>query len=855
MKRKYVSLVVPIVIMCLCLVVILAGGWGLYGRTENSLQPVFFNDPPIVKIINPEHATIIASGEGLMLSAIAVSDSGLSLVELRVDGVIAQEKRITVSGIQTIDVVFPWFASRTGWQELSVVAYDVRGRASEPAIIQVGVKVVDLTTSEIENSPETGGILPAGNLPQPDPNAGSPQEEIPALPLQPQDDQSLPDQPFPELPPQPQDNIPIINNFEISVLNLVANGAGIRIYSKAADDMGIQRMVLHWRKIPGQGNDLSQLCGLAAECTMDQIAFFVPGQYLLSVQAFDTSGQASEMKAEWVEVIGAPDQPPAVADQGFDFNWEQPGLMDDVAERLGNVDLNAGFGVDEFLDDLFGGEPEQDEEQFAEGQCANITVNPQAEGNLVTLTVRCDMQVEAPDGFLYPHVSKHLVNAGNDGGIDLRIPEWYNNQRFALSSGEVFTWLDDDVTCAMAYRYGVRVDLARESQQGLGVSQNLAFASAETFTPACAPGTLGDMDLHHEVRMEGINILWTIAQNGNWPANLPNDGVTFTLTRFEPVSGETLEIYRENIPPALLLSGGDYSVLDHQVQCGNEYWYTLAAIAADVDLHLVSPGWLVRSQTHIPVSPCPAEDLGSIELRLSPYWFNESYIRMRLQMELPPGFNWPQGDHIHLAIMRTLQGSDCAGQPCWEVMTDIPITEAVRASGLAYEDDDTDVAPGRKTYVYRLSLRSELAEIQSGASFSAITPPAPPLPPEILRLTAANNCPAGVPRCVAIEWQLYEQSRMDGPYAQAAQIAVERVVGAIDQQIFPVGIGDTSYVDLLPFMNEVEMANGQVRRLCRWTTNYRMIAFDAEGHTFGASPLTIDMPDCNAPLNIVVEPR
>ena len=51
------------------------------------------------------------------------------------------------------------------------------------------------------------------------------------------------------------------------------------------------------------------------------------------------------------------------------------------------------------------------------------------------------------------------------------------------------------------------------------------------------------------------------------------------------------------------------------------------------------------------------------------------------------------------------------------------------------------------------------------------------------------------------------------------------------------------------------MANGQVRRVCRWTTNYRMVAFDAEGHTYGASPLLIDMPECDAPLSIIVEPH
>ena len=68
------------------------------------------------------------------------------------------------------------------------------------------------------------------------------------------------------------------------------------------------------------GNDLTQVCGGAADCSLDQVAFFAPGEYFVSVQAFDTSGQASELNADWVEVMGDPDQPPAVADQDIDLD-------------------------------------------------------------------------------------------------------------------------------------------------------------------------------------------------------------------------------------------------------------------------------------------------------------------------------------------------------------------------------------------------------------------------------------------------------------------------------------------------------------------------------------------------------
>jgi len=138
---------------------------------------------------------------------------------------------------------------------------------------------------------------------------------------------------------------------------------------------------------------------------------------------------------------------------------------------------------------------------------------------------------------------------------------------------------------------------------------------------------------------------------------------------------------------------------------------------------------------------------------------------------------------------------------------------------------------------------------------SATTPPAPPPPPDIARLTLTNNCPGGAPRCVIIEWLAYQQPRQSGYYAQAANIAVERIVGALDQQLFQVDITDTRYVDVNPFMEEFQLVDGQVRQNCRYDVLYRMVAFDAEGHTYGASGLSVMTPQCDELWNVVVEPR
>ena len=47
--------------------------------------------------------------------------------------------------------------------------------------------------------------------------------------------------------------------------------------------------------------------------------------------------------------------------------------------------------------------------------------------------------------------------------------------------------------------------------------------------------------------------------------------------------------------------------------------------------------------------------------------------------------------------------------------------------------------------------------------------------------------------------------------------------------------------------------DGSIRRVCSYSVTYRMIAFDAEGHSFGASPIAIQTPECNAPWNVIGE--
>jgi hypothetical protein len=618
-------------------------------------------------------------------------------------------------------------------------------------------------------------------------------------------------------------------------------------------------MKVVWRNEFGQAGDTAVECAGVQSCQLEAAVPLGLGSWVFSFQARDTSGQSSPPALDVVEVmLNGEGFPPAAAEHD-DFNdW----LNDWLLPGLGDPGIVSGFDIDIFLDDLFGMEQAAGEAVQADGQCLSISVEPREDGNLVTITILCPLRVDGDDRIVLPYVGKEVANTG-DGGIGLFIGDWYDDHRTSLEPGTSFSWLDWDVTCGASYRYdgrvdaGVVLDYAHPVFSSLALGGNLAFASAEVTTADCAAGTLGNVNLRTGPLPNGIHIRWDVRAGAPWPADLPAEGVKFVLTRFDPGSEQLLEIYNENIPADRLPAGLEFEADDFDVQCGNSYWYTLAAIAADADLGLVSPGWLLRGQVLSPELPCAAQDIGSIQLQLTPYWFNESNVRMRLEMQVPPGFVWPQGDRVALEILRVKQGEDrCPAAPCranWQIKKSIPITDAIRQNGLAYSDDDTSVNFGNYTYVYRLALVADGQEVGSGPNFTATMPPAPPPPPEIDRITLSNNCPNGAPRCVIIEWQPYESPQPGGYYAPAASIAVERVVGALDQRYYPVGRNDTLYYDLDPYIREVEMVDGTIRRICRHDTLYRMVAFDAEGHTFGASPLSVNTPDCNAPWDIIVQ--
>lgn len=849
MRQNNFKWVILIFLFIACVLIIAAGVWLYLSGGAASLGTSGL--PPTIRIASPADGALVSSGQALRLGTEVLAEGGLSRVDLFVDGQLEQQYTPQTGGLTFDTPLFIWFGIEPGWHKLSVIAYDASSRPSPEAMIRVGV-VVDLVgdqslveiPSDVPPS-EEGSADGQDSVPSAD-DPGAPQDSSQ------QDQQGGAD--LPDLPPPPQDAPPVIQDFRMTSSVDAAGAVSLAAFVNSTDDLGLVRLVLNWRSAAGGFGETSVLCGGGQACELQHSMNPSAGEWIFSAQAYDSSGHASDPVLRRIQVIEHEGFPPAVAEENAD-----EGMFSDWLEDQWDI---ADFDFDPFLpgfdlSDLWRIFPGEAPRVEADGRCLNYVLEATQEGIRHTLTVACDLQTAQAGEILEPLVAKKLPNT-HIPSIDLRIIEWRDAARTQIPSGQTFTWLDHDVTCGTQYEYRAHVERISETGNGYAYHGTAAQAEAGITTPACAPGSLGDVSLRSEPEAGGVRVLWQLNGGAIWPADLPAEGAAFELIRFDLDTQQSSVLYRESIPLQVLQAGGLYSVLDEGLQCGNRYQYMLTAIAANADFGLVSPGWLLRAYSAIPQLPCAEGSLAAVELQARPVWINDTFMAARLSMQIPPGLDLPQADRVELRILRILQGDDsCEASPCdlfWQVSEKIPVTDQIRSQGLDYSEIDHNANRPVGTYIYRLALFVDNVEIQSGVNVDVTMPKSTPPPPDIRRVTATNTCPAGVLRCVVVEWAPYASPQPDNPYyAEAAHIYVERLVGALDQRLFPVGMGDTRFVDVNPYAVEHHMADGSTRLLCSYSVIYRMVAYDADGHSYGASPIQIDTPACNDAWNVVEE--
>lgn len=840
MKKFFVVVVTLIV----CLLVVAAGGWFYSNPSSNPLSLV--NPPPVIQIAMPADGTVISSGQGMALAAEAVSETGLSRVDFMVDGDVAQQHFPTTAGATFDAPVFVWFGVKPGWHKLGVVAYDSLGRASPEDNVQVGV-----VAGVGGGAPPNGGEQPAaqagGDGVANPPEGGGQPPVSPENPNQPADQIPPDGQNPPEIPPQPQDNPPEVSGFMLFTSVSAEGVVTVAAMAEGMDDLGVQRLILKWQNDAGPGEVVSVFCAGAQDCHIQHSTVLAPGEWLFSVQAFDTSGQASLPSVRVVQVLAHEGLPPAVADDVLDGGLFSDWFADHWRDVGFNPDFD-GFDLgDAWRDQLGNGEGIE-----AGGQCLTYLVEPLIDGIRHTLTVDCDLQTEEGDEFLMPLVHKN----SHDLSAESLVPEWWGSDRARIAAGESFTWVDNNVTCGASYSYTVTIVSATE-RGWLLPGWRAPRARADISTLACSPGSMGDVNLRAEIEQGNVRILWNWNGGDIWPANLPPEGVTFKLISVDLDTQQSSFIYQGNITADMLQAGGNHSVLDPYPPCGNRHEYILTGIAANADLEIASPDWLLRAHTPAPEQPCSPGSLAAIELTTQPYWLDNE-LGARLSMQIPPDFNFPgEGE---LVILRTQQGNNnCLQTPCtpfWNMVEYIPITAQIRQQGLDYVGEDHDSLHGGVTYAYELGFAMDHHITTTGRSFAVTMPKEPPPAPVILWVAATNQCPAGVPRCVIIEWSPYQGPDADHEYfTQADKIYVQRTSFEFNPKEFLVGMEDTRYVDTDPPMREMRWDDGSIGQSCNFPIFYNMVVYDANGHSSKGQIIEIQTPDCNDPWNVIAEAR
>ena len=903
MKRKHAGPLIFLLIVIIGLVfVVIEIGFLIFLQRGNS-PLALLGQPPTISIMHPLGDRVIDSGDGIMLAAEAVSESGLQRVDFLVDGNVEQQYIVNPVGATTGNVFFPWFGSTTGVHQLSVVAYDTQGRTSAPASVQVGVQAVGDSGEMVEQTAEAGLPIENQQPPQEDvsqdadavPQEGDqPQQgDAPQEPIQPADqpaDQHAPGQAQPgapagdqaeepggeiALPPQPQDQIPEITRFDAFVdIFGGENGAPVwvtaAIVGSAQDDLGIDRLEVSWRNDARERGDFTMQCAGGPVCEADAVIDLNVGRWVISLQAFDTSGQASQPEIEIVEVVGGNGQAPGAAEHDDFDDWMREHFRNQAEQfEFDAEDLWVGqerVGADDLLDNLFpGGRAEEPPDEVDEPACAEndwvcqmgegirLTIDPGPEGNRITLTI--EQPFEAPAGMvLLPQLVKSFANHHIVSSI--YPPEWAAGRAEMFQAEQQFTWLDEDVVCHEDYRYRVQIkaydpiEIENFLNGGgpLPQSEIRAYESQTAESQACGAGRVGDLGLAAEVHPEGVRLSWSLPGGEDWP----QAGAGVMLVRFNKTNGpnpneqDTFNIFEERFALEDLQQGRDFQFIDPDLECGNEYFYLVGVFDPDNRPGFAARGWLAHDSIPAPRHFCPEGELPTIELFISAdwdEWVNGHYSVLTIEFDIPDGFTVPQGDQVRLKLWESFVDEN--GERVENDRVFFPL-------GVGHDHIhkifDLTVDCSLQRYDYYLTLEADGQILNEGPTFSIDLPPCPPkAPPALQQLHATNNC-GGAERCVIVKWEPF-QPLDEEPYLPAVAIHIQRNTAFLNRpwEIIEVPMDATQYIDTVPS--------------CGLPYLYRMVAVDERGlrrisSNFSQPPmLRIDTPECDQPWDLIVQPE
>jgi hypothetical protein len=659
----------------------------------------------------------------------------------------------------------------------------------------------------------------------------------------------------------PEDDVPEITWF----FSFIDREQGTYLVgADAEDDVGLTHMRASLQKEGAGGNPLAAIqCNGKVTCLLRESVTLEPGVWMLSIQAFDTSGQASEPVIDMFEVIASQDGLPAVADH------EVSVLDADInanLEQMGAQNLGGGFGVQDLIGDvdpdqlsaLLNEPPEEQEPLTAASLCLSMSIEQGSDGNQITATYTCEQGVESSAGnSLTIYLNRKLSNQNT------LPPEGTNKAYPEVSSvqpGDTFSILDEGFFCGANYDYGIYL---------LFEGDPYYFASGtipNVQQPPCATDSIGDLNLRAELVPEGTALSWQFPASPNWP-----DGdVRYEIWRHPLNQPFSTLIMEEQLSGAQFKHNGKSFLETASLICdtNREYIYALIVmnendeVIASASAEQAKPEecpnpignvQIVPNAAYVSQLPWMMDAAGAV-----PRHFPVIYFQILAQ----PGIDWPRIDNLNLSI-NYLDGNDDFIQPFPNSITQIPITQAVRSNG--FNLNTRFFVRCAKEYKIGVNLRSGDEIISNIGGYY----PAPPCLPQaemvpnftsIIGLDEPAECEViknvGEDFCIQLHWEgapPFQGDTAFGAQLPLSGITVKRITRSESPSFQPpdalidLAREETSLIDFVPCVENGEQAS----------FDYYLIGRTQEGLYGDRSPSVahINAPVCGEPYDETGEIR
>ncbi len=647
---------------------------------------------PVVSIIQPDTELVITSGQGLLVIAQAQGDLPIKRVDLHLDDEIALQRNVSQIEAREVTTSFPWFSSEPGRHTLSVIAYDSRNRPSDPAQVYVTVlragTLVDVLDDESSVSPdqsisdgqvagEEGSSEDEWAGPIFDGGVGQPGGVIGGMPP------ILGDQPFgnvgfPDIPP------PTIS-LGISKTLL---GQQYEVYyaAQAAGNVALDRIEL-MRTRPDNGLSIPFIkdCDDNVICLHnDTFVVGITETWVITAQAFDTAGQASELVVELVQVSDDEGLGPAFI-EGL-FLEPRVNVVEMVVPPVNFHEL-VGIGtiisVHDILNILIEGGEESREEQDVSGdlsECLKLTVAPVGQGcsgdfcNVdVSVEVLCEATAPPGEDVLLFVKREYVPESGNPSFIDTS--GWNQSGRSSVPSGSRFE-IRDSQQCGADSIYSAILSYGNYPDSNL---RTIDKAEVVHTLPPCSQDAINaNIILTAESHPSGALVRYQFNPAGNWSTQLPAGQVDMKIFGHTSDYSENIGQREFSLEGSALPGSSDEFILPTARFCDRPTYYTF------IGRH--NSHEIFRVMTSLPVRPCPYElpvdipiDLEFVERDLGAgniYWYiNYRYV-------LPPGVAWPEGDDVFVGLMH--EGDTLP----LELVGGVTITDEIRQRGYTVQDSD-----------------------------------------------------------------------------------------------------------------------------------------------------------------------